>query len=52
MLFSLYVGSVLERFDSYTPLFVLAGIAYFIALALIHILSPTLRTAQVRSNNQ
>jgi len=42
MIFSLYVGQILERIGSYTPIFIVAGSAYFIALAIIHVLSPRL----------
>ena len=42
MLFSLYVGQILERVGSYTPIFLVAGSAYFLALAVIHLLSPRL----------
>ena len=40
MLFSLYVGQILERIGSYTPIFVVVGSTYFIALTAIHVLSP------------
>jgi ACS family hexuronate transporter-like MFS transporter len=43
MIFSLYVGQILERIGSYTPIFIVAGSAYFVALAVVHILSPNLR---------
>jgi MFS transporter, ACS family, hexuronate transporter len=42
MIFSLHAGSVLERLGTYTPLFVLAGAAYFLALLAVHLLSPRL----------
>jgi ACS family hexuronate transporter-like MFS transporter len=42
MIFSLYVGQILERIGSYTPIFIVAGSAYFVALAIIHFLSPRL----------
>jgi MFS transporter, ACS family, hexuronate transporter len=45
MIFSLYAGDVLERLGSYTPLFVLAGAAYFTALLAVHLLSPRLKRA-------
>ena len=48
MLFSLHAGDVLERLGTYKPLFVLAGAAYFVALAAIHLLSPRLERADVR----
>ncbi len=43
MLFSLHAGDVLERLGTYKPLFVLAGAAYFLALAAIHLLTPRMR---------
>ena len=42
MMFSLYVGQILERIGSYTPIFIVAGCAYFVALVIIHFLSPRL----------
>ncbi|UVO54151.1 MFS transporter [Sphingomonas sp. SUN039] len=42
MIFSLYVGQILERIGSYTPIFIVAGSAYFVALAIVHMLSPRL----------
>ncbi|MES2290217.1 MAG: MFS transporter [Pseudomonadota bacterium] len=43
MIFSLYVGQVLDRIGSYTPIFIVAGSAYFVALAIVHVLSPKLQ---------
>jgi ACS family hexuronate transporter-like MFS transporter len=43
MIFSLYVGQILERIGSYTPIFFVAGSAYFVALAAVHLLSPRLQ---------
>ena len=48
MIFTLYIGQILERIGSYTPIFIVAGSAYFIALALIHLLSPRLERAEIR----
>jgi ACS family hexuronate transporter-like MFS transporter len=42
MIFSLYIGQILARIGSYTPIFIVAGCSYFIALAAIHLLSPKL----------
>lgn len=42
MIFSLYVGQILDRIGSYTPIFIVAGSAYFVALAVVHLLSPRL----------
>jgi ACS family hexuronate transporter-like MFS transporter len=47
MIFTLYIGQILDRIGSYTPIFIVAGSAYFIALAIIHLLSPRLERAQV-----
>ncbi|TFI56816.1 MFS transporter [Sphingomonas parva] len=47
MLFSLYIGQVLERVGSYQLIFIVAGAVYLIALAIIHLLSPRLEQAQV-----
>ena len=33
MIFTLYIGQILERIGTYTPIFIVAGSAYFIALA-------------------
>jgi ACS family hexuronate transporter-like MFS transporter len=42
MIMAKYVGYVLERIGSYTPLFILAGSAYLAATLVVHILSPRL----------
>lgn len=42
MLMSTYVGQVLETVGSYAPVFVWAGSAYLVALAIIHVLVPRL----------
>ena len=47
MIFTLYTGQILERIGSYTPIFVVAGSAYFVALAIVHMLSPRLERASV-----
>jgi ACS family hexuronate transporter-like MFS transporter len=47
MIFSLYVGQILQRIGSYTPIFIVAGSAYFVALAAVHLLSPRLERARV-----
>jgi ACS family hexuronate transporter-like MFS transporter len=43
MLMSKYAGWVLDSIGSYTPIFIVAGAAYFLALAAIHLLSPRMR---------
>jgi ACS family hexuronate transporter-like MFS transporter len=47
MVFSKYAGAVLDRIGSYTPLFAVAGAAYFLALLSIHLLSPKLERARM-----
>lgn len=49
MIFSLYIGQVLERLGSYTLIFVVAGSVYLIALLIIHLLSPRLDEARLAS---
>ena len=41
-LMSKYAGDVLDRLGTYTPLFVVAGAAYFLAVLSVHLLSPRL----------
>jgi ACS family hexuronate transporter-like MFS transporter len=40
MLMAKYAGWVLEQFGSYTPIFVIAGSAYLVALAVFHLINP------------
>ena len=47
MLFSLHAGDVLQRLGTYQPLFLIAGAAYFLALLSVHLLSPTLKRAEI-----
>ena len=47
MIFSLYIGQVLERLGSYGLIFAVAGAVYFIALLIIQLLSPRLAEAKV-----
>lgn len=42
-----YAGYVLDSIGSYTPLFAVAGSAYFIALLAVHMLSPRLERVSV-----
>ena len=42
MLMAKYAGYVLDSIGSYAPLFFVAGSAYFVALLLVHVLSPRL----------
>jgi ACS family hexuronate transporter-like MFS transporter len=47
MIFTLYTGQILDKLGSYTPIFIVAGSAYFVALAIVHLLSPRLERAQI-----
>jgi ACS family hexuronate transporter-like MFS transporter len=47
MIFTLYTGQILDKLGTYTPIFVVAGSAYFVALAIVHMLSPRLERAQI-----
>jgi ACS family hexuronate transporter-like MFS transporter len=47
MVFSLYIGQVLERLGTYTLIFAVAGSAYLVALGVIHLLTPRLEEADV-----
>ena len=40
------VGEVLQRTGSYVPIFIIAGSAYLVALAIIHGLAPRLEPAR------
>lgn len=47
MIFAKYAGYILDGFGSYTPLFVVAGSAYLLALAAVHLLSPRLKRVEI-----
>jgi ACS family hexuronate transporter-like MFS transporter len=47
MLMAEYAGYVLDKVGTYTPIFAVAGSAYFIALAIVHLLSPRLEPARI-----
>jgi ACS family hexuronate transporter-like MFS transporter len=47
MVMAKYAGYVLDSIGSYTPLFAVAGSAYFVALAAVHLLSPRLERVNV-----
>ena len=47
MAFSKYIGQVLEQIGSYTPIFIVAGSAYLIALLVIHLLTPKMEPVEV-----
>jgi MFS transporter, ACS family, hexuronate transporter len=45
MLMSEYAGYILDAFGSYQPIFAIAGGAYIVGIAVIHVLSPRLERA-------
>ncbi|QHL91918.1 MFS transporter [Sphingomonas changnyeongensis] len=45
MIFSLYIGQVLERIGTYSLIFIVAGSVYLIALGIIQLLAPKLDDA-------
>jgi len=47
MIMAKYAGFVLDSIGSYTPLFAVAGSAYFLALGAVHLLSPRLARAEL-----
>ena len=49
MLFSMYIGKVLDSLGTYAPIFAVAGGSYFIALICIHLLSPRLQPARLEA---
>jgi len=47
MIFAKYVGQVLETIGSYTPIFIVAGSVYLIALLTIHLITPRYAPARL-----
>ncbi|WP_165186327.1 MFS transporter [Caulobacter soli] len=47
MVFSKYIGQVLETIGTYTPIFIVAGSVYLVALLVIHLLSPKMEPVKV-----
>jgi MFS transporter, ACS family, hexuronate transporter len=45
MIFSLYIGQVLERVGTYSAIFVVAGSVYLLALLIIHLLVPRIENS-------
>jgi ACS family hexuronate transporter-like MFS transporter len=43
-----YAGWVLDRLGSYTPIFIVAGTSYLLALLVVHLLSPRLAPVTIR----
>jgi ACS family hexuronate transporter-like MFS transporter len=47
MVFSKYIGGVLEDLGTYTPIFVVAASAYLIALLAVHLLTPKMEPVKI-----
>jgi MFS transporter, ACS family, aldohexuronate transporter len=47
MLIAKLTGYILEATGSYVPVFIIAGVAYLTALAIVHLLAPTLEKAKI-----
>jgi len=47
MVFSKYIGGVLEDLGTYTPIFVVAASAYLLALLVVHILTPKMEPVKI-----
>lgn len=47
MVFSKYIGNVLESIGTYTPIFIVAGSAYLIALLVVHLLTPKMEVVKI-----
>jgi ACS family hexuronate transporter-like MFS transporter len=47
MVFSKYIGQVLESIGSYTPIFIVAGSAYLVALLVVHLLAPKMEPVKI-----
>ncbi len=45
MLISTFIGFLLDATGSYVPVFIMAGSAYLVALAVVHLLAPRLEPA-------
>ena len=50
MLIALVVGEILQRTGSFVPIFLIAGSAYLLALAVVHLLAPRLAQAELGSS--
>jgi ACS family hexuronate transporter-like MFS transporter len=48
MLIATFTGFLLETTGSYVPVFIMAGTAYLVALAFVHLLAPRLEPAAIR----
>lgn len=47
MVFSKYIGNVLDSIGTYAPIFLVAGSAYLIALLVVHLLAPKMEPVKI-----
>lgn len=47
MVFSKYIGKVLDSIGTYAPIFLVAGSAYLIALLVVHLLTPKMEPVKI-----
>ena len=47
MVFSKYIGRVLDQIGTYTPIFIVAGSAYLVALLVVHLLTPKMEVVKI-----
>jgi ACS family hexuronate transporter-like MFS transporter len=47
MAFAKYVGDILESLGTYTPIFIVAGTAYLVALLVVHVLTPKMEPVAI-----
>jgi len=47
MIFSKYIGKVLDGIGTYAPIFLVAGSAYLIALLVVHLLTPKMEPVKI-----
>jgi len=51
MLIATFTGFLLQTTGSYVPIFLMAGSAYLLALAVVHVLAPGLQPAQIAGSS-
>jgi ACS family hexuronate transporter-like MFS transporter len=47
MAFAKYVGDILERLGTYTPIFIVAGTTYLLALLVVHLFMPKMEPVSI-----
>jgi ACS family hexuronate transporter-like MFS transporter len=45
----MYIGGVLEKIGTYTPIFIIAGSGYLLALLAVHLLSPRMEPVKLQA---